>query len=535
MDRAEDRYTDRLIIGYDERGLGLGWRELQCPDLRRWTGEEFFFKIRNAGKNRLTILARSHMRDGAQRMTIHVGGKYCGGHRLLNGWNLYGLALSSNSDILDVHIKLNRVFPARSRGGGLGIEVKALCAGGEREIYSALDEQLKFIKGLPGTRAMPVRLTANTTDRCNLNCPTCPKQQDDGNNMKKAEMPEELFEKIFSEAAPYLERLHLSISGEPLLTRDLCGILDRAREMSLGIDITTNGILLNTPELARRILESASLLVVSVDACTRETYAKVRAGADFGRLVKNIEMLRDLRGTVRTRADFSLDLHYVLMRSNIDELPGFISFARKMNADIVTAKHINVFNPEFKNESLVYHKKLANECLRKAIRVAAELKMPLNTPPLYRIGDEPVNPVPEFRGAPLPKAKGVAATVKSILKSLNSRVQRLLSTATPLEAGSMPAGIDESALMGSCDFLWKQAIIEVTGEINLCCNFHPKTPRPGNVSQQTIMDIWNAKTYRSLRRAFLSDSPPIFCRHCPFILGEPLPDDEVSYLKFQAP
>ncbi len=88
--------------------------------------------------------------------------------------------------------------------------------------------------------ALPVKITLQTTDLCNLDCPHCqiPKAK------KTRSMPEAVLERVIAELFPTLIELHPTNLGEPFLWRHferLCAEMDRYGVL---LDLTTNGTLL---------------------------------------------------------------------------------------------------------------------------------------------------------------------------------------------------------------------------------------------------------------------------------------------------
>ena len=77
MSAPGQRHTERIIIGCDERGLGLGWYDVEFPDFTRWIRRRFSFTLKNSGRGKLMMLACSPFRDGARKMNIEINGRPC--------------------------------------------------------------------------------------------------------------------------------------------------------------------------------------------------------------------------------------------------------------------------------------------------------------------------------------------------------------------------------------------------------------------------------------------------------------------------
>ena len=78
------------------------------------------------------------------------------------------------------------------------------------------------------------------TNRCNLSCEFCIKNQ---RNLKNINQDE--FNIILNKLKPYTKYLYFHILGEPLLHPNINNLIDLARKEDFFINITTNGYLIN--------------------------------------------------------------------------------------------------------------------------------------------------------------------------------------------------------------------------------------------------------------------------------------------------
>ena len=123
---------------------------------------------------------------------------------------------------------------------------------------------------------------------CNLKCIMCVL----GKPVKKKE--QEISKKIYE----YLKDLKLDTivtgtCGEPFVDKNT--ILDLAKNnKSKTIYITTNGTLLNKNDI-EELAKCNVKLSVSIDGITKETYEKIRVGANFEKVLQNIIMLNKFK------------------------------------------------------------------------------------------------------------------------------------------------------------------------------------------------------------------------------------------------
>lgn len=153
---------------------------------------------------------------------------------------------------------------------------------------------------------------------CNLSCIMCPQGQltDDP----------ALMEKIAQDVSQHLyaaRKLILTGMGDPLARPDTRNLLInfKTQNPDLKFDLMTNALLL--PQYWDRIKhQTFDILTISVDAATKETYEKIRAGGSWETLLQSLSLVKENRNAFRCIA-----LSMTVMRENYREIPHFIDFA----------------------------------------------------------------------------------------------------------------------------------------------------------------------------------------------------------------
>lgn len=150
----------------------------------------------------------------------------------------------------------------------------------------------------------PLHLDVESTNQCNLRCPMCQsvRAMDAGspafNTMGFMEW--DLFRKVIDDISDenggLVPAIKLSCRGEPLLHKEIVRMIQYAKQRGiLEVALNTNGVLL-TPELSEQILDAGlDCLLLSFDAATRETYEKIRVGADYDEVLANIREFARIR------------------------------------------------------------------------------------------------------------------------------------------------------------------------------------------------------------------------------------------------
>ena len=132
----------------------------------------------------------------------------------------------------------------------------------------------------------PLRLYIEPTSVCNLKCTMClnrflPREQ-------KGSMDLSLFKEIIDQASSFTYEIYLYSRGESLLHPQVFDMIEHVKRRGLNVRLNTSGTLLTEEKSHRLIKSGLDLLTFSVDGYDKETYEKLRVGADFEETLKNI-------------------------------------------------------------------------------------------------------------------------------------------------------------------------------------------------------------------------------------------------------
>lgn len=205
--------------------------------------------------------------------------------------------------------------------------------------------------------ALPAKLTLQTTDQCNLDCPHCQIPR----AAKKPSMSEAVLDRVVAELFPALIELHPTNLGEPFLWRHFERLCAEMHHHGVLLDITTNGTLVDERRAAW-IIPIARDVKVSFDGATRATFERLRRGACFDDVCTNVRLLA---GATRPG---TVALQMTLMRSNYRELPALVRLAGELGVRRVKGYHLFSFRPELDAESIAGEPELWPSVLDSALR-----------------------------------------------------------------------------------------------------------------------------------------------------------------------
>lgn len=314
----------------------------------------------------------------------------------------------------------------------------------------------------------PVRAWLSFTSRCNLRCAHCPRSGFGGGPSTESEMLPKLFEQIETELLPFLERCKIGGNnlGEPLLAKNADEYFEKVARHSCHCTLVTNGLALNEHFISS-LVTNGWTIDMSTEAATSQTYRAIR-GTDYDSFVAA------LRGCCETKRAIQSDVAkiricFTAFHDNVAELPGLIEMAANIGVDEIMVTHLIPMRHQQRDQSLVYHKGMANEIFLEAQSQARELGINLLLPPLFP-------------------------------------VRSMTADAQP---GQKPVG---QWCSRRCSHPWTSVSIDEKGDVYPCCLFDEHM---GNLHRSSLADIWNNRRYRRLRRTVNSGSPIGQCRDCP--------------------
>ena len=316
---------------------------------------------------------------------------------------------------------------------------------------------------------IPPRLLISPASQCNLNCVHCISRE---TRRTPTRMSAQIRQHIQRWAhAGMLERIATDYSGDILWSdQRFGGDLDFLFELAVPFHLDTNGTHLDVRTSHRLMASRVTSINVSLDAARDSTFQRIRKGAgSLAAVLRNMDSLRHAR-TAANRRDIKLTVGFTLMRSNIEELVEAVDLTKRTGFDGVQGRHVEAYTDDMRAESLWWDKQRFNAVRAEAITHAANIGVQLFLP--------------------APFDDGLAQTGHTV-----------------------------------CHEPWNSAVILADGRVQACCI--PGTEM-GNLTIETMEDIWNGPKYRELRRAVNSKAPPTACRKCPIFRK---PNNESSYLR----
>jgi radical SAM protein with 4Fe4S-binding SPASM domain len=178
-----------------------------------------------------------------------------------------------------------------------------------------------YLRGRTRLAGLPVEHIVETTAKCNLYCPMCPRET---HKQPKEDMAREIFERLVNEASASAEHLMLIGLGEPFMDPEIFDRIEFCERHGISTLLSTNGTFLDE-DRARRLLDSPlSHVTLSFDGATKESFEYYRKGAKFEKVRENF--VRFARMKKERRAKVQVVVQMVRMERNAAEVEDFIRF-----------------------------------------------------------------------------------------------------------------------------------------------------------------------------------------------------------------
>lgn len=326
---------------------------------------------------------------------------------------------------------------------------------------------------------LPVEIQVEPAAECNLRCSMCALRCYDPPS-RPARMELETFVNVIGQFR-CLEDVTLQGLGEPLLCKDIFSMVRLVKKRGAKAGFNTNGMLMDT-DAAREAMESGlDWLCVSLDAADPSLIAKIRVGADSSRILDNLSTVVEMRKRLGL-SNPELTITAVLMRSNIQELPGIVALAYRLG--------------------------VANVSVQALSHTLAGAGLP-----------ERYGPVRDFVATELITPDDATAVEEAYAEARSIADARGVNLRLPIfrTQGTWRPGRRSPV----CRWPWDSTYITYDGTVMPCCLAStPDRASFGNLLDQGFGAIWNGPRYGSFRVALASRNVPAVCEGCAIMRGE---------------
>ena len=325
---------------------------------------------------------------------------------------------------------------------------------------------------------LPGFVQIEVVGQCNLRCTMCAIQfrRDGPPHGPLAFMPFDRFVALLDQF-PGLRELHLQGLGEPTMHPRFFDMISHATQRGFRVSTNSN-LTLWSERRARQCAESGlAELSVSLDAADPAIYERIRRGAHFGKVLRNLRRVMAARAAARSQMDVRIVM--VLMKQNLRDLPALVRLAADEGVMRVFVQHL--------------------------CHDFAEGTLPAEYKPIRSfVHDETLS---GMSGAAIDAAFAEARAIAAA-SGVELRLPRL--SGAPAPRPQPPR----------CDWPWRGAYISYRGDAMPCCMVGtPDRASFGNMIEDGVHAVWHNAAYQDFRARLASPSPPAICRSCSLYRG----------------
>lgn len=393
----------------------------------------------------------------------------------------------------------------------------------------------------PALRNHPTKLYVETTTACNLGCVMCVKQTETC-GIAEGNMGLSTF-KALESALPHVETLILNGVGETLLNQNLATFIRSAKKLmpeNSSIGFQSNGLLFNDQKAQELLSAGLNKICISVDAITPEKLERLRAGANLSGLGNALQSVQKAK-KILNMPEVKVGVEIVAMRSNLPEIPATLEWAAMHGATFALVTNVLPYTAEYIDEA-VYE-----PCSREALALlekwrhqAAQEGVDLNRYLSLRTAWYASLNDDDKKILDLVKKLRAEAAQKNIFLDLiklfhfdQGRIDKateiFLAAEDVAKKYNLELSLPQLLLKQDryCDFIEEgSAFVSWDGNVHPCYflwhGYHcfasgwQQKVQPkvfGNLSQHSILEIWNSHEFRNFRKNVTRYDYP-YCSSC---------------------
>lgn len=195
---------------------------------------------------------------------------------------------------------------------------------------------------------LPVFISLEPSNVCNLHCPECPVGIRT-ERVKPINIDLDLSEKLINSLSDTLTHIIFYFQGEPFMNPKFLKLVKYAREKNILTSTSTNAQLIDN-ERARQIVESGlDRLIISLDGATQEVYEKYRVGGTLEKALQAVSDIVEWKKKLRKPHPF-IEIQFIVMKHNEHQIHDVKTLVKKIKADKLTLKSAQIYDFENGND-----------------------------------------------------------------------------------------------------------------------------------------------------------------------------------------
>lgn len=185
------------------------------------------------------------------------------------------------------------------------------------------------VTGKTQINGMPVSISTELTNNCNLNCPHCTS----GSGImlrKRGFMDIDLFKKIMKELNPYLYNVNLYFQGEPMLHPLFFSFVDNC--LKTNAVVSTNGHYLTKDNSEKIVRSGLNKLIISLDGIDQKTYSVYRVNGSVKCVIEGLGNVANAKR--RYNSSLKIEIQFLVNSFNEHQIPEISLLAKTLHASL---------------------------------------------------------------------------------------------------------------------------------------------------------------------------------------------------------
>ena len=310
--------------------------------------------------------------------------------------------------------------------------------------------------GVVRVRHLPTFVSVEPANFCQLRCPECPVGIASSPNRLSPNrlMPLSIFERVLEQVQATAHTMQFYFQGEPLLNKQLPEMIAAAHKAGLYTIVSTNAQSLSQDMANALVLSGLNRIIVSIDGFSEESYQAYRVG---GSLQKALDALRYLANTKRLyKSHIRIELQTLRLKTNEHEWEWIKKNYKRLGATHLAFKTAQLYDSEH---------------------------------------GHPLMPTNERYSRYRKTTDGTYVHKKS--SPLHSTLYTI-----------------HRASGASCLRLWSGCVITTNGDVLPCCYDKDHRHTLGNITTQSLSEIFHSSKANTLRKHILKGDLPEMCKNC---------------------
>ncbi len=204
---------------------------------------------------------------------------------------------------------------------------------------------ISIVAGKPVHFGMPLGISIEPTNHCNLKCKECPTGMDILLR-PKGNIDNRLARNLLKELSPKLTTVIFYFQGEPFINRDIYELINFAKEKKVYSITSSNGHYFTKENVQKVIKSGLNNLIISIDGTTQEIYEKYRVNGSLNKVIEGIRLLVSEKQNEKSKLP-KLTLQFLVTAENEHQIKAAKKLAKELNADQISFKTAQIY--DFKN------------------------------------------------------------------------------------------------------------------------------------------------------------------------------------------